>query len=324
MSNDNSNLNDITVKSESAPDNISSLSSADAADATVSPIELSDSPGRWIKRAACGALIGIGSILPGVSGGAFCAAFGVYRPLMDFIAHPTRNLKKNALYFIPILLGVLIGFVGLSGVVAYLLTIAGAIITAFFVGCIAGTLPSLYKEGNGAKWKPFHYVLLAAAFVLTIWALLSMSRVESMQHLLDSPGSLTYIVTWLVCGIIFALGFVVPGMSPSSIIMYAGLYQPMTEGFAKLNMSVLLPFLGGVILCAVAFSKLISWLFDRAGRAMFSFVIGVVLASTILVAWSQVIQPVMSDFSLAQCLGSIACFIAGTVIVLLLAKLDPR
>lgn len=326
MDNEKLNTEEMTVTAAAAEKAAAATTgdAADDADATISPIDLPDSMGRWIKRLACGALIGVGSILPGVSGGAFCAAFGVYRPLMDFIAHPARNLKKNALYFIPILLGVLIGFVGLSGVVAYLLNIAGAIITAFFVGCIAGTLPSLYKEANGRQWKIGHYGLLVAAFALTVWALLSMSKVDSMQHLLDNPGSLTYILTWLVCGIIFALGFVVPGMSPSSIIMYAGLYQPMTEGFARLNMSVLLPFLGGVILCAVAFSKLISWLFDRAGRAMFSFVIGVVIASTVLVAWSQVIVPIMANFSLAQCIGSIACFIAGTVIVLLLAKLDPR
>ena len=295
-----------------------------SADSTISPIDMPDSVGSWIKRTIFGALIGVGAILPGVSGGAFCASFGIYRPLMDFLAHPGRKLKKNAMYFIPILLGMLIGFVGLSGVVAKLLVIAGAIITAFFVGCIVGTVPSLYKEANGSQWNVFHYVLLAASFALTLWALLSMNKVESMQHLLDNPGSLTYIITWLVCGVIFALGFVVPGMSPSSIIMYAGLYQPMTEGFSRLNMGILLPFLGGVILCAIAFSKLISMLFDKAGRAMFSFTIGVVLASTVLVAWAQVIQPIMQAFSWAQCLGAAGCFVAGVVIVILLAKLDPR
>jgi len=292
----------------------------------ISPVELPDTTGRWIKRMITGALIGVGAILPGVSGGAFCAAFGIYRPMMDFFAHPRKNFKKNLRFFIPVGIGAALGFIALARLVSWLLALegVGSIVVAFFVGCIGGTLPALYKEANGSKWKGFHYLLLAASAALTIWGLLSMSKVANMQHLLDSPKSLTYIITWLVCGMIFALGSIVPGMSPSSIIMYANLYQPMTEGISKFNLSVLLPFMLGVVLCIVLFSKLISWLFDHAGSSMFSFIIGVVIGSTILVAASQVYQPLMAAFSVAGLVGVAVAAIAGFVLVVLLAKLDPR
>ena len=297
-----------------------------AVDNPISPVELPDTVGRWIKRFITGMLIGVGAILPGVSGGAFCAAFGIYRPMMDFFAHPAKNFKKNLRFFIPVGLGAAIGFIALAGLVSWLLSLAGigVMVIAFFIGCIGGTLPALFKEANGPKWKVYHYLILAASLGLTIWGLLSMSKVESMKQLLADPSSLTYLITWLVCGIIFALGSIVPGMSPSSIIMYAELYQPMTEGISKFNMSILLPFVLGVVLCIVLFSKLISWLFDRAGSSMFSFIIGVVIGSTILVAHSQVYVPLAAAFSLAQLIGVAVCAVVGFLVVVLLAKLDPR
>lgn len=290
----------------------------------ISPIDLPDSTGRWIKRTIYGALVGVGAILPGVSGGAFCAAFGIYRPMMDFFAHPTKNFKKNARFFLPFLIGCALGFVLLSGLVNWLINLAAAIVTAFFIGCIAGTMPSLYKEADGKSWTARQWIIMAVSTALTVWGLLSMNKVESMQRLLDNPHSLTYIITWIVCGVIFALGSIVPGMSPSSIIMYAELYEPMTAGFASLKLNILLPFVLGVVLCIIAFSKLISWLFKKIGSDMFAFVIGIVIASTALVAWKQVILPIAGAFSWAQAIGSVTSVIAGFILVIMLAKLDPR
>lgn len=297
-----------------------------SADAIVSPVDLPDNPGRWIKRMVYGALVGVGAILPGVSGGAFCAAFGIYRPLMDFLAHPTKKFKKNILFFLPFLIGCGLGFVLLAGLVGWLLGLEGVapIVIAFFVGCIAGTMPSLFAEANGRQWKPLHYLLLAVSIGLAGWGLMSMNKVSDMQALIADPKSLSYVLTWVVCGAIFVLGFIMPGMSPSSIIMYAGLYEPMTNGIGRLDMSILLPFALGCVLCIVLLTKLVSMLFNKAGRSMFAIIIGVVIASTILVAESEIWAPLAADFSVGSLIGTIIAVVVGFVAVLLLAKLDPR
>ena len=292
--------------------------------AAVSPIEQPDSLGSWIKRVAYGALVGVGAVLPGVSGGAFCAAFGIYRPMMDFLAHPTKNFKKNLRFFLPFLLGCALGFILLSGLVSKLLSLSAAIVTAFFVGCIIGTMPSLYKEANGSQWKAYHWIILAVSTVLTGVGLTAMNNITDMKALIADPSSLQYVIVWAVCGMIFVLGAIVPGMSPSAIIMYAGLYEYMTGAIGSLKMDVLLPFALGAVLCLVLFSKLISYLFNRAGSSMFAFVIGVVIASTVLVTWAQVIVPIAAAFSVLQCIGSVISAAAGFTVVLLLAKLDPR
>ena len=40
-----------------------------------------------------GVLVGFGAILPGVSGGALCAAFGMYNPIINLLSHPFKALK---------------------------------------------------------------------------------------------------------------------------------------------------------------------------------------------------------------------------------------
>lgn len=52
----------------------------------------------WILRFIKGIFIGSGFILPGVSGGALAAVFGVYERIISFLAHITRDFKK--MYYI--------------------------------------------------------------------------------------------------------------------------------------------------------------------------------------------------------------------------------
>ena len=47
----------------------------------------------WILRFVKGIFIGSGFILPGVSGGAMAAVFGIYERLISFIANITKNFN---------------------------------------------------------------------------------------------------------------------------------------------------------------------------------------------------------------------------------------
>ena len=58
--------------------------------------------GLWILRAIQGALIGVGAILPGVSGGVLCVLFGIYRPMMELFSHPAGAIKKYWRLLLPV------------------------------------------------------------------------------------------------------------------------------------------------------------------------------------------------------------------------------
>ena len=49
----------------------------------------------FILRVLQGTLIGLGAVLPGISGGVLCVIFGVYTIIMEFLADPFRKLKRS-------------------------------------------------------------------------------------------------------------------------------------------------------------------------------------------------------------------------------------
>ena len=85
-----------------------------------------------------GALIGTGAILPGISGGVLCVAFGLYEPMVGLFVHPWQSLRRNYRLFIPLILGGGLGFLLLARAVEYLLTVAA--------------VSTIRKEMNSTKW----------------------------------------------------------------------------------------------------------------------------------------------------------------------------
>lgn len=59
----------------------------------------------WWLRFIKGIFIGSGFILPGVSGGALAAVFGIYERIILFLANLTKNFKDNVRFFFPVGLG---------------------------------------------------------------------------------------------------------------------------------------------------------------------------------------------------------------------------
>ena len=102
----------------------------------------------WLVRFLKGALIGTGFILPGVSGGALAAVFGLYERIIGFIAHITREFVKNVLFFIPVGLGALVGMFVLAHPLSFFLVQYEAQVLWGFIGCILGTVPALWKQAG--------------------------------------------------------------------------------------------------------------------------------------------------------------------------------
>lgn len=110
---------------------------------------------RWLRDLLCGALIGAGAILPGVSGRR--AGRGVRRipPMMETLAHPGRGIRKYWHIFLPLGIGWAVGFLGLAKGISVAYALSDAATVWLFIGLIAGTFPALWreagKEGHGGR-----------------------------------------------------------------------------------------------------------------------------------------------------------------------------
>ena len=263
----------------------------------------------WIVRLVKGALVGIGAIVPGLSGGVLAVVFGIYEPMLRFLANIRVKFLENVRYFLPVGIGGVVGVVAFSAVVDFAFTYYPAQFTWLFIGFISGTFPSLVKTSGKQGRKTWHWFLLAAIAVGTFYY---MHWMETIQNVTLSPN----VWLWLLSGLLMGLGLVVPGMSPSNFLIYLGLYQPMAAGIKSLDFGVLIPIIIGVVVCIVLLAKFFSWLFRKAYAFMYHFILGIVIGST-----AAIIPGGVSGWTIAVCAGM---FALGAAASFALAKLDEK
>ncbi len=268
-----------------------------------------ESPSDWFIRLVKGIIIGVGFITPGLSGGVLAVVFGVYEPLMRFLANLKYKFLKNVFFFLPIGIGGVLGIIAFSAVVDYAFSNFAAQFIWLFIGFIAGTFPSLFKTAGKEGRKAWHWILLGGMAVIT---LLFMRWMESFNNV-TLPQT---FINWLMSGALIGLGVVVPGMSPSNFLIYLGLYQPMASGIRHLDLKVIIPLVLGLLLCVFGFAKLVSWLFKKAYTVMYHLILGIVVGSTL-----AIIPGGVKGWTIAVC---VVLFFSGGAVSYLLSKLDEK
>ena len=163
----------------------------------------------WIIQ---GCIVGIGAILPGVSGGTLCYAFGIYNPILEVLSNPIKGIKKYWYMLIFVGIGGGLGFVGFAGVTNWLLSLNEGVVLCVFVGLIIGTLPDIWKESGEEGRNKFSIISLVVSF-LAITAIFYVFK--NVLALTIQPN----FVGWLICGLLWGLSFIVPGFSSSTYLL---------------------------------------------------------------------------------------------------------
>lgn len=258
-----------------------------------------------------GALIGLGAVLPGISGGVLCVIFGIYKTIMEFLADPFRKLKSHFPKLLPIGIGGVIGFLGIANVLSFLLDKYPAPSVCVFIGLITGMLPSLFREAGEQGRSKASYISMGVAMIL-VFALLISLQVFSVQI---TPN----FVWYLFCGFCLALSVIAPGMSFSTLLMPLGLYEPFVAGIGHMDFAVLIPGGIGALATVILFAKAVDALFNKHYSVSFHAIVGVVIAATVMIIPFESFTA-----SVASCVVNIICLAAGIVAALLLDKFNQK
>lgn len=266
---------------------------------------------QFLIKVLQGALIGLGAVLPGISGGVLCVVFGIYKTIMEFLADPFRKFKTHIPKLLPVVIGGAIGFLGIANILSFLLEKYPAPSVCLFIGLIAGMLPSLFREAGEQGRSKASFVALGIAMVI-VFALLISLKVLSVEI---EPNFVWYIF----CGFCLALSVIAPGMSFSTLLMPLGLYEPFVAGIGHMDFSVLIPGGIGGLATVILFSKAVNSLFEKHYSVAFHAIVGVVIAATIMII------PVDSfAVSALSAVINLICLAVGIVAALLLDKFNQK
>ena len=231
----------------------------------------------WLARLIKGIVIALGFILPGISGGVLAAILGIYERMIGFLAHPFKDFKENVLYFIPVAIGMLLGIGLFSYPIEYLLENYQVFVLWSFAGAIIGTIPSLLKESTRESDRDkIDLAWFWTTFIISGIGLYSLNFVVGIL----TPSFFNFILA----GSLLALGVLVPGLSPSNLLLILGLYAPMLTGFKIFDLfGTFLPIGIGAGATLIIFSKLMDYALNNYHSRVYHFIIGIVLSSTILI-----------------------------------------
>ena len=235
----------------------------------------------WIARVLKGMIIALGFILPGVSGGVLAAILGIYERMIRFLAHIKENFVENVLSFTPVAIGMVLGIAAFSYPVNLLLDNYKVIVLWGFAGAIIGTIPSLIKESVKESDRD-------RADTVTFWLSFILSGIF-LYSLNGMVGTLpANFLSFVLAGALIALGILIPGLSPSNLLLILGLYTPMLTGFKRLDLfGTFLPIGIGGALALILFSKAMDYILKHYHSRVYHFIIGIVLSSTLLIVLPQ-------------------------------------
>jgi putative membrane protein len=233
-----------------------------------------------------GSLVGMGSILPGISGSMVAAILKIYQNLIDalndFLKKPIQSIISVWEYIVGVIIGFIIGFVFID----LFYDIAPIPITFLFIGFILGAIPSLIKENKLKSYKWHHYL----TFFIAILVMIGFIFIKESEN---NPDSLFYYISVFLVGVIYAVALIIPGLSGSTMLMAFGYFQllinlvdDIAKAFVTLNFTeiasqlpMLILLILGALIGLILVGKLMHYLLHHFKTHFYLAVLGIVMIS---------------------------------------------
>lgn len=247
-----------------------------------------------------GILIGIGKIIPGVSGSMLAILLNVYDEAIDCIIHINY---KNIKYLATLGIGILSSIILMSKGINYLLDNYYAFVMFLFIGFISGSSVSLISESK--LKKNYFYFIVPILFLIIL---------EHTATGIDIPKNTLF---YFFIGGIEALTMIIPGISGTAVLMILNYYDKVLESFSCFDLSFLIPFFIGLGIISLLTIRIIDKIYknyiDKFNSIVFGFSIGSIIL-LIMNVWDSIFNVYVLFF------GMILLLI-GFIIPLLLDKI---
>lgn len=284
----------------------------------------------WFKSLLLGFFIGIGVIVPGVSGAQISIIFKLYDKLTYAIGNILKKFVTCIIFLLPILIGLLIGFVAGFFGVEQLLQLSTISLVCLFAGLMLGGTKSIIDEIKDSKLTIKRLSLLIIGLVIPVSISAVFVNVSSLNlaSQISDPDWWFYIALFFIAVLV---GFtqIIPGLSATSLLMSFGIYGELINSVSftywsnspivfVLYLILVIGFLVGII----SISKLVSYLLSKFKIGFYYFVLGLSISSVVGMFYNPeivseyLIFDISTTKSLVEVIIGPILFIVGFVLIL--------
>lgn len=256
-----------------------------------------------------GFIIGIGKIIPGVSGAILAIMLKVYEPALDAIANLKKNIFNNLKFLATLGIGIILAIIFGSNVVLYFLDHYFLQTMSLFLGLMtSGTIPIL-KEAKTAAFKDKLLSLLLFA------SLFGLSFINLHTQNIKVTSTFFQIIIYFTSGIIDVACSIIPGISGTAFLMLIGTYKSILYTLGNVltishlfqNLYIILPFFSGILIGGYFISKIVNYCFKKYHMKSYCCILSFSFFSIILLMHNILAK----DYTLIEILYSLLFFILG-------------
>lgn len=229
-----------------------------------------------------GFIIGIGKIIPGVSGSLIAISLNVYEKAIDCIINLNKNKKENILFLFKLTVGILVSIAFFSKVIIFLIDNYFVQTIMLFIGFIFSSVSELNENIKSNKIKNIAISIIFLILIILLGLITTNNKAYESNSL-----NLFY---FFLSGVIDAFSMIVPGISGTALLMMLGTYECIVSVYSNIfniemfnsNFIVLFPFFFGLLLGGYFTIRLINYLFKHHKNNTYSAIKGLSYGSIFL------------------------------------------
>lgn len=215
-----------------------------------------------------GLIIGIGKVMPGVSGALLAINFKVYDRIVESLVNFFSDWKRNLRFLLELGLGIIIAIILFSNGIRYLLNNYNFLMMMLFMGLIGGGSYN-YIRRVSYESREYKYILFIVGLLIGV------SFVGQMDSYVIS-NSFNDNIMFFLGGVIEVFTSIIPGISGTAIMMIIGIYDMVLMLVGKIydisyvinNINIYISYGLGIIISFILGTLLINYLLKKRKRLM--------------------------------------------------------
>ena len=265
-----------------------------------------------------GFIIGIGKILPGISGSMIAVSLGIYEQLIEKISNIKNNLFDNLKYLIKPSIGIIMSIILTSKIIVKCINKYYFATILLLTGLIISGIPNMIKSTRIKKNKKTKAVVIIITIFLITFITIITNLYTVQEHKIEY--TIEEFIKLIGIGIIDAGSSIIPGISGTAILMSLGYYNIILQTFATTfkrhkiyeNLFVLIPFISGFIIGIIIISKIVNRALKKQ-KYIINLIISILMISSTITLLKSVIGKSRSNI---ETITGILLFIIGIIIAM--------